>query len=162
MSQDLTFPSNATFALSRAPENVRLFGVRDGFVPSTPLWISSDQIIQAAVASATAALLGFVGPSGKGGTAPIPVTTTYTTSGVIAATDQLALINSTDTVAMSLADGTVDGYFMRVKRYGPGEVTVTARLDGVIQTVDMNTPGTLRECLFLRWLGGSINSWILE
>jgi hypothetical protein len=78
----------------------------------------------------------------------VSVTNTYTASGTIAVTDELALIDSSAAVSMSLANGSVDGKIIYIKRYGSGAVTLTADMDGT--SGDALTLSTA-ECLQLAW-----------
>ena len=93
----------------------------------------------------------------------VPVTSTYTASGAITGTDKLSLINAPagTQAAMTLANGTVDGAMIVIKRYGPGTVTLTAVIDGVSQTVAMNATGTVREAARLRW-SAALSSYLSE
>lgn len=59
----------------------------------------------------------------------LPVTSTYSASGAIAITDSLAIVNSTDRCDMTLAQGTIDGQRIWIKRLGCGVVTITLNLD---------------------------------
>ena len=87
-------------------------------------------------------------------TVPSPhnlISTIYTASGAIAVTDSYALINSSSNVLMTLANGTVEGATIMIKRFGAGTVGVTAVIDGVSQTVAMTSAGTIKENLILSW-----------
>lgn len=86
---------------------------------------------------------------------------TYTASGAISLSDSISVINSTSAVAMTLANDAVDGRVRDIKRFGSGTVTVTATIDGVSQTVVMNTTQTIRESLTLQWVA-SLSSYIAE
>lgn len=88
------------------------------------------------------------------------ITNTYTAAGPIAVTDDESVINSGSAITMTLAAGTVS-HLINIKRYGTGVVTVTANMDGASQSVVLNTTGTIRECLSLRWNVG-LTSWLVE
>jgi hypothetical protein len=82
----------------------------------------------------------------------IPVTTDYTASGAIAITDAYSEIDCAGpgACAMTLAPCNVKGWLIHIKRYGQPTVTVTASIDGQVQTVSMNTTATQTESLLLR------------
>ena len=106
---------------------------------------------------------GATGAAGSGsGSSAITITTTYTAaSGAIAPTDQLSLMNSATAQTYTLANGTVDGFMVRIKRFGAGSVAITATIDGVSQSYNMNAPGTLKEAVSLRMIV-SLASYIVE
>jgi hypothetical protein len=89
------------------------------------------------------------------------VQSTYTASGAIAPTDNLSIVTSASPVAMTLAAGAVDMHTITIKRLGAGSVAVTATIDGVSQTVNMASAGTLKDALGLRWLA-TLSTYIVE
>jgi hypothetical protein len=142
--------------------------------PALPLGVATKQYVDAhgsTLALGTTTGTAFDGGSGAtlatqvATKAPlnIPVTTVYTATGAIAPTDRLALINapSGTQAVMTLANGTTDGAQIIVKRYGPGTVTLAATVDGVAQTITMNTVGTVRESARLRW-SAAVSSYLSE
>lgn len=78
------------------------------------------------------------------------ITSTYTASGAIAPGDSFAIVIANTTAAMTLANSTVDGHQIVIKRYGTGSVTVTGYIDGIGQSINM-TDTIIRECLQLCW-----------
>ncbi len=69
--------------------------------------------------------------SATGGAPTYVVTNTYTSSGAIAVTDTTSLLNSASSLAMRLANGTVDGHSIAIPNIGAGTATVTlSSLDG--------------------------------
>jgi hypothetical protein len=89
------------------------------------------------------------------GSAPTPAATvrgTYTASGPIALTDDVSEVISTVPVTMTLAAGTTNNRLHVVSQAGPGAVTLTAPIDGVSQSVSLNSTGPLRDSITLRWL----------
>lgn len=93
------------------------------------------------------------------GDAPLPISTTYTATGAIAVTDNLALVNSAGAAAMTLASGTTNGHQLTVKRYGAGTVSITANIDGTGATVvNLNGVGG-KETLTLSWQAG-LATWL--
>ena len=92
---------------------------------------------------------------------PLPaITTTYTASGAIAPTDNLALVNAAGAVAMTLAAGTVDGRPITIKRYGAGTVTLTANIDGVAGSQVIMNATTVKESASLAW-SSSLATWLM-
>lgn len=102
------------------------------------------------------------GGGGGGGSTIVPVTTVYTASGAIAPTDSLALVNCATPCVMTLANGAINGFPVRIKRYGVGSVTITATIDGTSQNLTWNTGGTMREFAVLRMLTTPVVSYIVE
>ena len=88
-------------------------------------------------------------------------TSVYTASGAIAITDDIAVINASSAVAMTLANGAVDGRAIEIKRIGAGTATVAATIDSTSQTLTMNAAGTLKDSASLRWIA-ALSSYILE
>ena len=86
------------------------------------------------------------------------VTNTYTSSGAIAPTDDIAIVNSSTTTTMTLLAGMDDGHGLQVKRMGTGNVVLTANMDGTSQSVTMSTVG-LKGFENLRWVA-SLGTWI--
>ena len=88
------------------------------------------------------------------------VSNTYTASGAIAVTDNLALLNASSAAARTLAAGTTDGHYLRVKRYGSATATLTATIDGVAgATINMNS-ASLKEAVELAWNAANA-TWLL-
>ncbi len=88
------------------------------------------------------------------------VSNTYTASGTIAITDNLALVNGTATVAMTLAAGGTDGHALTVKRFGAGAMTLTATIDGTAGTQVLMNSVSLKEAVTLAWNAGNA-TWLL-
>ncbi len=102
-------------------------------------------------AAAIAALQAKLATSG----APTPAATvrgTYSASGTISISDDVSEVNSAAPVTMTLAPDTVDNRLHVVSQAGPGAVTLTAPIDGVSQSVSLNSTGSLRDSITLRWL----------
>lgn len=100
---------------------------------------------------------------GGNATPPLPqpaVTTTYTASGAIAPTDNLALVNTAAAVSMSLAASTSDGHQLIVKRYGAGALTLTTTLDGVAGTAVVMNSASLKEAITLAW-NSAAATWLM-
>lgn len=87
------------------------------------------------------------------------VTNTYTASGAILVTDNLALINAAGAAAMTLGSGTTDGHLIQIKRYGAGNVTVTANIDGVGGAVITMNSTTIKENATLAWNAAN-STWL--
>ena len=95
------------------------------------------------------------------GAAPAPsVTSTYTASGAIAASDNLALVNAAAAVSMTLGSGTTDGHPIVVKRYGAGAVTLSASIDGVAGSRVVMASTTVKESVSLAW-SSALATWLL-
>lgn len=93
------------------------------------------------------------------GDVPLPISTTYTGSGAIAVTDNLAMVNSAGAAVMTLAAGATDGHQLTVKRYGAGTVSITANIDGTGATViNLNGVGG-KETATLAWEAG-FATWV--
>jgi hypothetical protein len=88
------------------------------------------------------------------------VSNTYTASGSIAITDNLALVNATAAVAMTLAAGGSDGHAVIVKRFGGGTVTLTATIDGAAGTAILMDSASIKETVVLAWNAGNA-TWLL-
>jgi len=102
-------------------------------------------------AAAIAALQAKLAASG----APTPAATVrgiYSASGTISIGDDVSEVNSATPVTMTLAPDTVDNRLHVVSQAGPGAVTLTAPIDGVSQSVSLNSTGSLRDSITLRWL----------
>ena len=102
-------------------------------------------------AAAIAALQAKLATSG----APTPAATvrgTYSASGTISVSDDVSEVNSAVPVTMTLAPDTVDNRLHVISQAGPGAVTLTAPIDGVSQSVSLNSTGSLRDSITLRWL----------
>ena len=95
------------------------------------------------------------------GVAPLPsITTSYTASGAIAVTDNVALVNSASAVSMTLGNGTTDGHPIVIKRYGAGTVTVTANIDGASGSQVKMTSSTTKESVTLTW-SNALATWLM-
>jgi hypothetical protein len=86
-------------------------------------------------------------------------TNTYTTSGAIAPTDRVSLINAASAAAMTLAAGPSDGHSLLVKRVGAGAVTITANLDSTISSIVADST-TIKESVVLSWSSG-LGTWLI-
>jgi hypothetical protein len=86
-------------------------------------------------------------------------TNTYTTSGAIAPTDRVSLINAASAAAMTLAAGPSDGHGLLVKRVGTGAVTITASLDGTSSSIVADSI-TIKESVALAW-SSSLGTWLI-
>jgi hypothetical protein len=86
-------------------------------------------------------------------------TNTYTTSGAIAPTDRVSLINAASAAAMTLAAGPSDGHGLLVKRVGTGAVTITASLDGTSSSIVADST-IIRESVMLAWSSG-LGTWLI-
>ncbi|MCX7382486.1 MAG: right-handed parallel beta-helix repeat-containing protein [Alphaproteobacteria bacterium] len=122
----------------------------------------AGRLVLAGPASGSAApsfrALGFADVAGV---APLPaITASYTASGAIAVTDNVALVNSIAAVSMTLGSGTTDGHPIVIKRYGVGTVTVTANIDGAAGSqVRMNASAT-KESVTLTW-SNALATWLM-
>jgi hypothetical protein len=95
------------------------------------------------------------------GAAPAPsITQTYTTSGAIAVTDNLSLVNASSAVSMTLGSCSVDGHPIVIKRYGAGAVTLTASIDGVAGSRVVMSSSTVKESVSLAW-SNALATWLL-
>ena len=86
-------------------------------------------------------------------------TNTYTTSGAIAPTDRVSLVNTASAAAMTLAAGPSDGHGLLVKRLGAGAVTITASLDGTSSSIVADST-TIKESVALAW-SSSLGTWLI-
>ena len=89
----------------------------------------------------------------------VTVPTVYTASGAIAVTDALAVVDMTTAATMTLANGTVDGKSIWIKRYGTGAVSLTAKIDKISRTLTMNDT-TAGDVIRLVW-SASLTSYVL-
>ena len=96
---------------------------------------------------------------------PVPfVRSAYTTSGALASTDTLSLLNCSSACALTLAAGTTDGQTDLIKNIGTAGSTVTANIDGTASTVVTFTAtaaGTIRDSVRLRW-SATDSTWFAE
>lgn len=119
---------------------------------------SSGLLTASVLPLATTGAFGAVKPDGtsisvSGGVISTnAVTTVYTSTGALTLTDTLSIVNSASNLTMTLANDTVDQRKRDIKRFGSGTVSVTAVIDGTSQTIVMNTGGTVKENLTLRWI----------
>jgi len=88
------------------------------------------------------------------------VSNTYTASGAIAVTDNIALVNASAPVAMTLAAGATDGHLLVVKRFGAGAVTLTATIDGSGGTSVLLDSASIHEAVTLAWNAGNA-TWLI-
>jgi hypothetical protein len=98
--------------------------------------------------------------SGAGGAPVLTLSTTYTVSGAIAPTDNVALVNSAFAVSMTLGAGANDGHEIVVKRFGAGAVTLTATIDGVASSALTLNSASIKEAVSLAW-SQSLNTWLM-
>lgn len=76
-------------------------------------------------------------PAGSGNMVP---DTTYTASGQINPFDKFALITpGASTLAMTVANGTVSGASLLIKRQGPGQVSLSVNSDGANRTLTLGS-----------------------
>ena len=162
-----------TTALSTLPDGTtitftggKLAVVGSASIPALPSAMTTTDLFDvqrgANTFTATVAqvIAGLGGGAGSGGAAT-PITSTYTTSGAIAITDRLALVNGASAVSMTLAAGATDGQPLIVKRYGAGAVTLTLTLDGAASTpMTLNSATVPRESLSLLW-STPLATWLL-
>ena len=90
----------------------------------------------------------------------------YTAPGAIALTDTLSVLASTGstTLAMTLANGTVDGQAAFIKLMSAtANASLSATIDGASQVVQLtaSASGTLRDSLKLKWSVAD-TTWFLE
>jgi hypothetical protein len=88
------------------------------------------------------------------------ITNVYTASGAIAVTDNVAVVNSTTDVIMTLGSGTVNGHEITIKRWNTGVVRLNAVIDGAQTTIVMQS-FTTKETVTLYW-SDTFTSWILK
>lgn len=101
---------------------------------------TSPTAINIGNSGSTTTLLGTViGPAGG----LITVSNTYTSAGAIATTDSYSLINSASSLAMTLANGSVNGHSITINNYGVGTATVTLKLQGSTQAVPLASGSVL-------------------
>jgi parallel beta-helix repeat protein len=92
---------------------------------------------------------------------PVPaVTNTYTASGPILPTDNVAVVDAETTVDMTVGAGMADGHQLVVKRIGAGVVRVKATIDGTAATIIRMNSTTLKESASLAWSSG-LATWLL-
>lgn len=89
---------------------------------------------------------------------PSDVTTTYTSSGAIALTDNLSMLNGTN-LAMTVANGSSAVIQLDIHNYSATQATVAAEIEGGTNTVDL-APAPQGADLVIRWLP-SKSSWII-
>ena len=100
------------------------------------------------------------GASGAAAQPVAAVSTVYATSGAIAPSDNLALVNATGPVAMTLGAGPSAGHQLIVKRYGAGAVTLTTSIDGTAgSALTLNAAGA-KESVTLNWYAAAA-TWLL-
>ena len=80
----------------------------------------------------------------------------YTSSGIIDAGDDMAIISSVGTVIVRLGSGKIDGHQMYIKRYGRGNVVLQATIDGVLSNNYFNNATIFH----LIWLS-NMGSWVM-
>ena len=127
-------------------------------IPTTGLVYSTGSVLTAATLGSGLSLT-----SGVLSSTVTPVTvvsSTYTASGTIAVTDNVALINATSTAAMTLAAGATDGHEVIVKRFGAGMVTLTATIDGTPGTAILMNSVSIKEAVTLAWSAGNA-TWLM-
>jgi hypothetical protein len=88
------------------------------------------------------------------------VSNTYTASGIIAVTDNVALVNASAPVVMTLAAGATDGHAVIVKRFGAGAVTLTATIDGSGGTSMLLDSASIHEAVTLAWNAANA-TWLI-
>lgn len=72
------------------------------------------------------------------------VSTTYTATGTIAATDRLSLANSASAITLTLGAGVRDGQPLILKNLGAGTVTLDATIDGTAGSTSVTSLSALR------------------
>lgn len=77
--------------------------------------------------------------------------TVYTTAGVISPADDRAIVQLSADGVMTLADGTVDGHEIIIKRLGPAAVTVVANFDGAQGPLVLPATTTGYDSVTLEW-----------
>lgn len=88
----------------------------------------------------------------------LPITTTYTSPGPVAVSDNLAVLNLNSAGSMSLPAGVTDGKQLVVKRLGAA-VTLTGTLDGVAgASISLASP-SIKESLTVVW-SAALATWL--
>jgi hypothetical protein len=126
----------------------------------TDLVAPANALVEAENVGGTWRLAAASTGGGAGAAPALAVTSTYTASGAIAPTDNVALVNAADAVSMTLGAGGADGHPIVVKRFGAGAVTLTATIDGVAGAQVLMNSATLKESVSLAW-SQALNSWLL-
>ncbi len=123
--------------------------------------VSARQVLAGPASGSASPSFRALSAADVSGVAPLPsITTSYTASGAIAVTDNLALVNAASAVSMTLGTGGSDGHPIVIKRYGAGSVTVTANIDGAAGSqVKMNS-STTKESVTLTW-SNSLATWLM-
>lgn len=112
--------------------------------------LSSATITRTNLGLGTAATFAATAFVAAGTAMNLPVSNTYTASGAIAIADSLAIVNAAAAVVMTLANGTIDGHQIVVKRWGAGTVSLAARIDNSAQTLAMSNTA-VQESITLCW-----------
>jgi hypothetical protein len=90
----------------------------------------------------------------------ITASSTYTASGSISITDQIAYINSANNLTMTLAGGAIDGHILIVKRLGAGTVTISGFFDQASNRSIVADSATIKESVMLSW-SASLGYWVI-
>jgi hypothetical protein len=66
-------------------------------------------------------------------------------------TDDMSIVNSASALTFTLPNDTVDGHVHRIKRFGPGTVTINAMVDGASISILLQASGPPFESCDFEW-----------